>query len=101
MLNSATSNDGVSLWQNEAVCKGANSEIFSPDRPAKDKRYKDYCNRCPVKAQCLDEALIYGHYGVWGGTDDKERRKTPGSVVELIREDYTESGLYNTQLKVS
>jgi hypothetical protein len=33
-----------------------------------------YCNRCPVRPECLHYALLYHESGYWGGTDTAERR---------------------------
>lgn len=36
---------------------------------------KGICDHCPVSRPCLDHALRYREVGVWGGTDDAERRQ--------------------------
>jgi WhiB family redox-sensing transcriptional regulator len=98
----SSNNDGVSLWQDKAECNGANPEIFSPDKKASDTTYKSFCSNCPVKAECLEYALIYGMFGIWGDTTDKERSKRISkSRLALLRDDYEESGLYNPNLKVA
>lgn len=35
---------------------------------------KAVCVGCPVKDQCLDHAITYGEYGVWGGCSERERK---------------------------
>jgi len=32
------------------------------------------CRTCPVRLECLDEALTHDYSGVWGGTTEAERR---------------------------
>lgn len=34
---------------------------------------RDYCNRCPVRFQCLAYALHNREEGIWGGTSTDER----------------------------
>lgn len=94
----STNKDEVSLWQDQANCVGADSEIFSPDRDSKDVSYKKYCASCPVMTECLEHALVYEQYGIWGNTTDKERRKIPAFKIRNLRDDYDESGLYNQKL---
>ena len=38
---------------------------------------KAICETCPVRAECLADALEHGvlAHGVWGGTDDRERQR--------------------------
>lgn len=38
---------------------------------------REVCTLCPVRVHCLDEALAGGHdyVGIWGGTDERERRR--------------------------
>ncbi|MCB1249144.1 MAG: WhiB family transcriptional regulator [Acidimicrobiales bacterium] len=37
---------------------------------------KRICETCPVKAQCLEHALVNRiDHGVWGGTSERQRRR--------------------------
>jgi WhiB family redox-sensing transcriptional regulator len=52
-------------------------ELFHPSRgeTADVRNAKTVCARCTVRADCLDYALTEEiHFGVWGGTSEKERR---------------------------
>ncbi|MFD3844787.1 WhiB family transcriptional regulator [Streptomyces microflavus] len=64
-------------WSVNAACKEEETEIFypGPSNPGVNSAYaKTFCARCPVRAQCLEEALARREeYGVWGGLDEKER----------------------------
>lgn len=71
-------------WQGDASCRGPESELFFPpphaerkeDRDAREGRAKAICSDCPVKPQCLDEALRIGEpHGIWGGLTETERRE--------------------------
>jgi WhiB family redox-sensing transcriptional regulator len=66
----------------DAACKGADLGLFfGPDsefvtaRQQREAQAKAICDRCPVKAECLEYALDAREaYGVWGGTTEDERR---------------------------
>jgi WhiB family redox-sensing transcriptional regulator len=65
-------------WFDEARCRGVGQDLFFPDQgdvyAARDA--KAICAGCPVRRLCLDHALANGeHWGVWGGTNERERRK--------------------------
>lgn len=93
--------DGVSLWQEEAVCGGEDTNIFFTDeRRAQRSIIGSICGMCPVQAECLTFAIVYNMHGIWGGTTDKEREKLSSVQVKMLRDDYIESGLYNKKLKV-
>lgn len=100
VLSSLPNNDGVSLWQEEALCKGQDTSKFFSDVSKTSNEYKEFCHSCPVESECLEFALIYNMYGIWGGTSDKERGKLPKFNLQVLREDFIESGLYNPDLKV-
>ena len=34
---------------------------------------KTICQKCPIKAECLQEAMSEDLYGIWGGTTESER----------------------------
>ena len=45
------------------------------ERRAPTQRAKAVCARCPVPQECLDYAMANHLVGIWGGRDDKERRR--------------------------
>lgn len=72
-------------WRGDAKCANADTELFYPPR---DKylynkiasQAKEYCNGpkgtspCPVRANCLWEALVTDEqHGIWGGLSHRER----------------------------
>jgi WhiB family redox-sensing transcriptional regulator len=68
----------VPVWFKHAACRGLGSQEFVKD-PA-NEHYSSWarqlCARCPVRPQCLELALRDPSiYGLWGGTDDRERRE--------------------------
>jgi WhiB family transcriptional regulator, redox-sensing transcriptional regulator len=68
-------------WQNKAACRGELTELFFMDieeisiNHIKMREARAICDRCQVKKQCLDFALINNiDYGVWGGTSPHQRK---------------------------
>ena len=63
-------------WQDSAACIGADTAIFFPESGDPVGSAKALCRACPVREQCLADALERGEvHGVWGGLSAKERRK--------------------------
>jgi hypothetical protein len=67
-------------WRSRAACRGVDGEIFFPtatEGPTYEAQVavaKAVCVRCPVRAECLDEALVRIPYGIAGGLTPEERR---------------------------
>ncbi len=61
-------------WSDFAACKGLRpDELFV--RGAAQNRAKQVCALCPVRTECLAEALDNSiEWGVWGGMTERERR---------------------------
>jgi WhiB family redox-sensing transcriptional regulator len=61
-------------WADVAACKSARpDELFV--RGAEQNRAKLVCGNCPVRTECLAEALDNRiEWGVWGGMTERERR---------------------------
>ncbi len=68
-------------WRDRAACRDVDPERFfptaedGPDRHAQVTAAKAVCARCPVRAECLAEALARIPYGVAGGLTEHERRQ--------------------------
>jgi WhiB family redox-sensing transcriptional regulator len=63
-------------WQDKANCKGANADLFFPERGASTRTAKSICRECVVRQECLDFAIETGEkFGIWGGLSERERRK--------------------------
>lgn len=74
-------------WQSEARCVGAVAVDFVPYTESPHELAfirTEFCNACPVRAECLAYALLYHLSGYWGGTDTAERRRlaTPRNRVK-------------------
>lgn len=61
-------------WTARAACKGSNpDELFV--QGAAQNRAKVVCMGCPVRTECLADALDNRvEFGVWGGMTERERR---------------------------
>jgi WhiB family redox-sensing transcriptional regulator len=49
----------VSAWEEHAACRwpGVDPEWFFPDRNGGARRAKAVCSGCPVRAECLRDAM--------------------------------------------
>ena len=61
-------------WAGKGLCNEAGpDELFV--RGAAQNRAKQMCAACPVRTECLAEALDNEiEWGVWGGMTERERR---------------------------
>jgi WhiB family redox-sensing transcriptional regulator len=63
-------------WQDDANCKGANADLFFPERGASTRAAKAICRECLVRHECLEFAITAGEkFGIWGGMSERERRR--------------------------
>ena len=74
-------------WRDRAACRGTDTETFFATAPRGSHRYdheeaardresaKRVCRVCPVATECLEWAVEHGEHGVWGGTDENDRRR--------------------------
>lgn len=63
-------------WQDLANCRGADADLFFPERGASTRRAKSICAACEVQSDCLEYALVNGEkFGIWGGMSERERRR--------------------------
>lgn len=62
-------------WMDRAACRGADAELWFPDRGQSTAYAVDVCGRCPVKADCAEYAInARVHHGVWGGLTAEQRK---------------------------
>jgi WhiB family redox-sensing transcriptional regulator len=64
------------LLKEQGSCRGEPYANFYPsfDSPSSTAYAISICERCPVRAECLDWALENDEFGVWGGTSEATRR---------------------------
>ena len=65
-----------SPWMAEANCNNHPPAVFFPSDSVGVELAKKICATCPVIQSCLEHALANRiDHGVWGGTDEKQRRR--------------------------
>lgn len=63
-------------WQDQSSCRGADADLFFPERGASTRKAKAICTACNVREQCLEFAIQQSEkFGIWGGLSERERRK--------------------------
>ena len=70
----ASGTEWIEDWQSAAACRSnLSDDLFVPGAAQHDA--KAICVRCPVRAECLAEALDNRiEWGVWGGLTERQRR---------------------------
>jgi WhiB family redox-sensing transcriptional regulator len=64
----------VEDWASRAACKAETPDALFV-RGAEQNKAKQVCAGCPVRTECLAEALDNQiEWGVWGGMTERERR---------------------------
>lgn len=67
------------------ACVGEDPELFFDGHPKSIEEAKGVCRRCPLVGTCLEYAMQANHVGVWGGTDDDERRNIRRRAARAAR----------------
>ena len=65
----------VKHWTESAVCRSTDPDLFFPEVGKSGFQAKKICSDCPVRAECLSEALNAGDdlWGIWAGFGMRER----------------------------
>lgn len=77
----ATIPQPVTDWTVLALCAQTDPELWFPERGHFEQSQvaKAVCGRCPVRGQCLAEAMTRRLWsddsGIWGGLSPRERRE--------------------------
>ena len=62
-------------WRELAACRGADLDLFFPERGESADSARRICAACPVRQSCLDYAITNRIvHGIWGGLTERERR---------------------------
>jgi WhiB family redox-sensing transcriptional regulator len=87
-------------WTNRSACRTNDPDDLFVQGAAQN-RAKQVCLGCPVRAECLADALDNRvEFGVWGGMTERERRallrrrpdvKSWKTLLETARADYERS----------
>lgn len=87
-------------WRDRAVCAQVSPEFWFPEPGTYSGDVaKAFCFECPVRRQCLQDALDTGdnEFGIRGGLSPKARRK----LLEVDEPDLDERAELIRQLKAS
>lgn len=65
---------GAAHWAEQAACRRSDPDALFVQGAAQN-RAKSVCLGCPVRTECLADALDNRvEFGVWGGMTERERR---------------------------
>lgn len=73
--------EGDQSWRLAAACRGADLNLFFPQRGGSLIDAYEMCDRCPVATECLANGMTECA-GVWGGASRLERRRLLGENVK-------------------
>lgn len=63
-------------WMTQGKCNDMPPSVFFPNDGVGVEIARRICGDCPVKAPCLEYALLNRiDHGVWGGSSERERRR--------------------------
>ena len=69
----------VNQWATQGACRGSDPDALFVQGAAQN-RAKAICFSCPVRTECLADALDHRiEFGVWGGMTEREQR--PGAEI--------------------
>ena len=79
-------------WRELAACRGADLDLFFPERGESADSARRICAACPVRQPCLDYAIT-NHivHGIWGGLTERERRALRSRWVRTARRERDEA----------
>jgi WhiB family redox-sensing transcriptional regulator len=72
-------------WKQHAACIGKQQYFFDDFKATLVREAKKICADCPVREQCLDHAMKFQEYGVWGGLTANERRVMKRRLKRMMR----------------
>ncbi len=73
-------------WMDQARCRDIHPEVFFPHDGAGVEVAQRICAICPVRAECLEHALVNGvEHGVWGGFSERGRRQLNAQRSKSVR----------------
>jgi WhiB family redox-sensing transcriptional regulator len=71
-------------WQNDAACRDVGGDAWYPEERMRAPIAKSICEGCPVRTQCLEDALErHDQHGIWGGYSVEERREMQRQRAEV------------------
>lgn len=63
-------------WTEGALCPQVDHDMFFPGKSGPTAQAQRICALCPVRVECLADALARNEqHGVWGGLSTRQRRQ--------------------------
>lgn len=62
-------------WMVHGECVGDDRDLWFPDVGGPTKAARAVCDRCSVRQECLEYALVYEEFGIWGGMSPDQRKR--------------------------
>jgi WhiB family redox-sensing transcriptional regulator len=63
-------------WRVDALCTQVGGDMWHVEKGESVAPAKAVCARCPVRSECLEDAIARAEwYGVAGGLSERERRR--------------------------
>lgn len=73
--------DKAPAWTARAACRDSDIRMFFPEQGESAAHARAVCRSCPVRLECLDDAIERQElFGIWGGLDSRER-----STIRRVR----------------
>lgn len=70
-------------WREGALCAQVDPEVWFPRKGISSRRARNICAECPVRQECLSEALSQdSRHGMWGGLSERARRPLHAAVTK-------------------
>jgi WhiB family transcriptional regulator, redox-sensing transcriptional regulator len=71
-------------WTLLGRCAQVDPELFFPEKGGSGQEAKRICRDCPVRQQCLEDAMDRNEpFGIWGGLSERERRALRRREIEI------------------
>lgn len=73
-------------WRQDALCAQIDGDLWFPAKGGSFNAAKRFCDTCPVRQECLEDALALPQeadwYGMRGGVGPRARRKLRAQLGE-------------------
>lgn len=71
-------------WQDDAACRDVGGDAWFPEQRVTAPMAKAICEGCPVRNECLEDALArHDQHGIWGGYTVEERWEIQRQRMEV------------------
>lgn len=96
-------NVDIRSWSSRAACRptpgsGLDPSLWHPDEKTSAgdpgiRKALRICGSCPVREECLEHAIKFEPYGIWGGTRERER--------DYLRQQRGQRGVFRLRRKTA